>query len=73
MFVNKGKELGKSSSIFDSSVLVDSNNDSTETLLKVALKEMCRFVQDVGKLRFSFWLTEIFTNLTWGYFLFLVF
>jgi hypothetical protein len=29
-------------------------------------KEMCRIVQDVGKLRFSFWLTEIFTNLTWG-------
>jgi hypothetical protein len=29
-------------------------------------KEMCRIVQDVGKLRFSFWLTAIFTNLTWG-------
>jgi hypothetical protein len=26
---------------------------------------MCRIVQDVRKLRFSFWLTEIFTNLTW--------
>jgi hypothetical protein len=29
-------------------------------------REMCQIVQDVGKLRISFWLTEIFTNLTWG-------
>jgi hypothetical protein len=50
MFVNKGKELGKSSSIFDLSVLVDSNNDSTETLLKVALNTISQPTQPSNRI-----------------------
>ena len=55
---------------FEKSILVKQINNSIYIQWNLAnpthqgIREMCRIVQDVGKLGFSFYLTEIYTNLT---------